>query len=142
MRNRNLTYDTWYNMKKRCMDPLHDRYCDCGGKGITFDPSWSEYKNFLADMGERPPGLTLDRLDNTKGYFKANCRWATTEVQAHNKRLRKDNSCGVKGVAPGKKGSWRAYGTVKRLTQTLYHGPSFEEAVKARKKWEEENVPK
>lgn len=61
-----------------------------GAVGISYDPRWELFENFLADMGERPVGTTLDRKDGTKGYFKDNCRWATHQEQADNKpRTRK-----------------------------------------------------
>jgi hypothetical protein len=55
-------------------------------RGIACDPSWDRFETFLADMGERPEGLTLDRIDNDLGYSKGNCRWATPLEQTHNRR--------------------------------------------------------
>lgn len=83
---RSPTYTTWDAMKRRCLNPNSRDYKDYGGKGITIDPSWTEFKNFLADMGERPVGMTIDRKDGTKGYTKDNCRWATHTEQMRNKR--------------------------------------------------------
>jgi hypothetical protein len=79
-----LTYSTWENMIQRCTNVNYRRYKDYGGRGITVYKRWLKFKNFLTDMGERPPGTTLDRKDNNKGYYKANCRWATKEEQANN----------------------------------------------------------
>jgi hypothetical protein len=82
---KNRTYTAWQNMRKRCQ-PWHPRYERYGGRGITVCKRWEKYENFLADMGEAPPGLSLDRIHNDRGYSKRNCRWATAAVQQHNKR--------------------------------------------------------
>ena len=72
------TYKAWAMMHDRCRtDPDY--------VGVTVCSRWSDFRNFLEDMGERPEGLTLDRLSNKKGYFKSNCRWATQKEQANNK---------------------------------------------------------
>jgi hypothetical protein len=75
------TYKTWAGMKWRCSDngPVgyaHVSVCD----------RWKTFENFLADMGERPKGKTLDRIDNEKGYYLENCRWATPSEQSFNRR--------------------------------------------------------
>lgn len=81
---RSPTYDSWFNMKQRCLNPNHPYYKNYGNKGITICEEWIEFKNFLADMGERPKGKTLDRIDNNKGYFFDNCKWSTPKEQANN----------------------------------------------------------
>jgi hypothetical protein len=70
-------------MKRRCNS---SRVSSHGGRGIRYDPRWEEFPVFLKDMGERPEGKTLDRTDVMGHYCKANCRWATAETQANNKR--------------------------------------------------------
>lgn len=80
------TYVTWQNMRSRCLTATRADYADYGGRGITIDPRWDSFSNFLSDMGERPRGLSLDRIDNSKGYSKDNCRWATRTTQANNTR--------------------------------------------------------
>ena len=75
------TYISWHNMKQRCRDPGDTSYARYGGRGITFCERWLDFNNFLQDMGERPDGLTLDRLDNDGNYEPSNCRWATRKQQ-------------------------------------------------------------
>ncbi len=83
---RSPTYGSWHNMKKRCDEPSCPSYVWYGGAGIGYDPRWADFASFLADMGERPEGTTLDRIDCTKGYSPDNCRWATSQQQSRNKR--------------------------------------------------------
>jgi hypothetical protein len=78
------TYRSWDAMKHRCSNKKANRYDLYGGKGITVCKRWFKFENFLKDMGERPSGKTLDRKDGTKGYYKDNCRWATSKEQARN----------------------------------------------------------
>jgi hypothetical protein len=87
---KSLTYKTWVGMCGRCTNPGHSRFADYGGRGITVDPRWFDFSNFLADMGEKPsPELSLDRVDNDQGYSPSNCRWVTRSEQALNRRPRK-----------------------------------------------------
>lgn len=79
-------YAIWMNMRQRCNNPRSRFYADYGGRGITVCERWGDFAAFLADMGERPDGKTLDRIDNDRGYEPTNCRWATTVEQARNKR--------------------------------------------------------
>jgi hypothetical protein len=79
-------WHSWTAMKSRCKsnDPL--KYKIYKGRGITYDPRWERFSAFLEDMGERPIGTSIDRLDSNKGYYKENCRWATMKQQFENKR--------------------------------------------------------
>lgn len=85
------TYVTWQNMKARCYNPNRTFYEYYGGAGVTVCKRWRDsFENFLADMGERPPGTTLDRYPKKNGnYTPSNCRWATKKDQQNNMRLRR-----------------------------------------------------
>lgn len=76
----------WKSMLERCLNDNHPSWGHYGGRGIKVCKRWLTFENFYADMGPRPDGLTLDRLDNSRGYTPANCRWATWEEQQNNRR--------------------------------------------------------
>lgn len=80
------TYVAWTAMRQRCNNPKHTAYKYYGGRGISICKRWRKFENFLADMGEVPKHHTLDRVDNSKGYTKSNCRWATRKTQSSNIR--------------------------------------------------------
>lgn len=81
-------YSIWTSMKTRCYNPNSKFYHRYGGRGITVCDAWRDsFEVFYADMGEPPARMSLDRIDNNKGYSKDNCRWATQEQQ-HNNRDR------------------------------------------------------
>ncbi len=83
------TYRVWHGMEQRCRNPNSKHYDCYGGRGITLCDEWKEFKNFLRDMGEKPEGLSIERIDNSKGYCKENCCWATRTQQARNTRRNK-----------------------------------------------------
>jgi hypothetical protein len=77
---------SWYAMRQRCLDQRHRSYANYGGRGITVCARWELFENFLADMGVRPPGTTLDRIDVNGDYTPENCRWADAKTQRRNQR--------------------------------------------------------
>ena len=76
------TYHSWASMRNRCYNPKVAWWHCYGGKGIKVCDRWRKFANFLEDMGERPPGLTLDRIDSSKDYGPDNCRWVTPKEQS------------------------------------------------------------
>lgn len=84
------TYLSWTAMISRCTNQSNKRWNDWGGRGITVCPRWRIFENFLEDMGERPKGKTIDRIDNDGNYAPGNCRWATTSEQRLNQRPKKN----------------------------------------------------
>jgi hypothetical protein len=83
------TYGVWAHMKDRCLNPNCEKFKDYGGRGITICKRWLKFQNFLKDMGEKPKGLSIDRINNDGNYNKRNCRWATPKQQQNNTRLSK-----------------------------------------------------
>lgn len=78
------TYGTWSAMVQRICNPANPKYPVYGGRGIDIDPRWREFKTFLSDMGERPKGTTIGRIDNDRGYWVDNCEWQTAKQQQNN----------------------------------------------------------
>ena len=82
------TYRSWASMIQRCTNEKRHNYAYYGGRGITVCVRWRDFDAFLADMGERPDGTTLDRIDNEGNYEPGNCEWATPKQQSNNRRPR------------------------------------------------------
>lgn len=79
------TYRAWAAMKTRCNGRSEKDFKSYKGKGITVCPEWQSFQSFLDDMGIKPDGLSLDRINNNLGYYKENCRWATNRQQLYNR---------------------------------------------------------
>lgn len=79
-------YKVWTAMFDRCYNEKHPAYNYYGGRGIKVCPRWRSFYNFMDDMGPRPDGLTLERVNNMAGYGPKNCKWATYTEQANNRR--------------------------------------------------------
>jgi hypothetical protein len=85
------THRIWSAMLYRCRNPKATRYSRYGGRGITVCERWLSFQNFLDDMGERPPGASINRIDNNGNYEPGNCRWATRAEQSKNQKKGKRN---------------------------------------------------
>lgn len=142
MSKNNKTYDVWHGMRSRCYIKGDAQYHHYGGRGIKVCERWSNFANFLEDMGERPEGMSLDRKDNDGDYSPENCRWSTQTTQIHNQRLSRRNKSGVKGVHWDKSRSkwlvqiaFRETGK-KMVTKHLGRFDSLEEATNVRQEAE------
>ena len=110
-------YQSWFNMKTRCTNKKSPDYKRYGGRGILVTPEWYSFKNFLIDMlPTYQVGLTIDRIDNNKGYSKENCRLATAKEQANNTRnIERAKKYEYKGVRK-RVSEWAKEFGIKRTT--------------------------
>lgn len=132
--SKNPAYQNWIDMKHRTTNKYHAKYPKYGGVGIGLDPDWLRFENFLADMGEKPgKGYTIERRDNSLGYCKSNCRWATKAEQNANKNVQARSKTGIAGVTLRPGGRFVVAGN---RTNHLYWGNDFFEACCRRKSWE------
>jgi hypothetical protein len=127
-RDRKPVYRSWESMICRCTNPTHPQYASYGGRGITVCKRWRNFINFLSDMGDRPAGRTLDRIDNNKGYFPGNCRWATPLQQRLNQRPYKRGKNRKGWVYYPKKGFYRARININKKRIHLGQFKTAEEA--------------
>jgi DNA-directed RNA polymerase specialized sigma24 family protein len=139
---RNRTKKSWRSAKRRCEDPTAVQFAYYGGRGITMCPEWSEnFETFLRDMGERPEGLTLERIDPDGDYEPANCRWATRQEQSRNRR----NTIWV--AAGGKSLTLKEYAAFRGVPYKSVHirvsrdGATPEEAADELARYQERGFP-
>jgi hypothetical protein len=135
-------YTTYKGMLARCNHPNSKYYKYYGGRGIKVCKRWqgpTGFKHFVADMGIRPEGYTIERVNNNRGYSPKNCIWATLSTQSLNKRLASVNTSGYVGVHWYKAvNMWSAYIDHKRKRKHLGYFHNLHDAIEARRLAEEE----
>ncbi len=139
--NPSREYRSWNMMKNRCLCENHDSYPDYGGRGITICERWkNSFVNFLQDMGPRPQGSSLDRIDVNGNYEPGNCRWATPQQQGRNTRIHCTNTSGVKGLSWSKeRNKWEVKIYLNNKTIHLGRFANKDDAIRARKEGEEKH---
>lgn len=129
------TYYSWKSMISRCINPTEREFKFYGDVEIC--ERWLLFENFLEDMGERPEGTSLDRIDGTLGYFMDNCRWADRTTQSYNQKMQSNNKSGCVGVS-WHKGSQKWLARISKNRRIIHLGLfiDFEEACRVRKEAE------
>lgn len=130
-------YQIWSRMRNRCNNPNDSGYENYGAKGITVSEEWQDFDCFYTDMLiGHGFDLSINRKDNTKGYSKENCHWATIQLQSVNKGLFSNNTSGSRGIYPSFAGNFKARINVCYKNINLGTYTTVEEAEKARKEAE------
>ena len=124
-------YKSWASMHRRCRKPYK------GYEKVSVCKRWRVFEKFYEDMGDRPEGLTLDRINGKGNYTPKNCRWATATVQMRNKPVQKRSASGIKGVR-FYKGAWQASICVDYKQIHLGRVKTKEEAIAARQQGEKD----
>jgi len=131
-------YAVWKTMIQRCTNPANPKWGAYGGRGITVCQQWRDsFTAFHSDMGERPPGASLDRIDVNGNYEPGNCRWADALTQARNRRVQRSSNTGVPGVTwSASKRRFHCYANAPTGRVHLGYSTDFFEACCARKSYE------
>lgn len=125
--SRHPLMNTWKTLLYRCYNPERNKHEFYAEKGIAVDPRWFKFQNFIDDMGDRPDGCTIDRIDNDKGYSKENCRWVEQHLQKANRGKFKNTKNKYKGV---REQNGKYIATFKYKKETFYLG-SFANEIDA-----------
>lgn len=129
-------YYSYKGMVKRCTKSNATGYHKYGGRGITVCDKWIGkygFRNFLEDMGERPKGTSIERIDNDGNYEPSNCKWATPLEQAHNRGVYATSKTGVNGVSKARGNWWRARIKLAGKEISLGQFKNVQDAINARK---------
>ena len=124
-------YQAWCSLRNRCSNPNNTYYDYYGGRGITVCERWDSFENFLSDLGPRPEGLSIDRIDNNGNYEPSNCKWSTAAEQNNNQRM-PVNSNGIYGVSwAGKSWMVRRKGKYLGCTKDFFEACCLIKSVEA-----------
>lgn len=125
------TYWVWSSMVQRCENKNNKAYNDYGKRGIRVCKKWLIYENFLKDMGEKPKGFCIDRINNDKGYYKENCRWVDRYVSNDNRReIFKNKTSKFKGVYFHKK--YKKWAISLTYLNKTYNGKMYDDENEAK----------
>ena len=128
-------YNIWSKLKGRVLNPKNENYINYGGRGITICDEWkNDFMSFYnwAMKNGYSDELSIDRIDNDRGYSPENCRWVTKTIQSRNQRMQKNNTSGYKGVSYYKRdGKYQTYITIKYKTIRLGYFDTAEEGAVA-----------
>lgn len=125
-------YRSWSAMINRCLNPNNSSYASYGERGITVCDRWREdFQNFLADVGERPPGTSLDRINPDGNYEPGNCRWASPKVQRNNLSVQGEAG-GRAAISRSKIEWWRAWRIARGLPADAPSRAEYRTRSKAR----------
>lgn len=125
-------YSTWSSMMSRCTNEKEPGYANYGGRGISVCDRWHHFRFFVEDMGPKPcPELTIERVDNEKGYSPENCIWESRSNQAVNRRTFKNNTTGATGIVANG-ASWLARFDYECVRYNIGWFATFDEASEAR----------
>jgi hypothetical protein len=132
-------YDCWWNLVSRCTNINDDQYPEYGGRGIKVHPEWlSSFESFYKYVGDRPSGMSLDRIDNDGNYEPGNVRWATRSQQSVNTRKRKGTKSQFRGVSwDSSVGKW--WVEISRNNKTYRLG-RFDSELEASKAYEKKRA--
>lgn len=122
VKTKKSSYEVWRNMKQRCLNPNNKDFKHYGGRGISICEEWRLFENFYKDMGEKPPGLQIDRVDNEVGYFKENCKWTTPTKNMLNRRGKLNKNL---GLARGVSKSHNRFIARIQINEFTYHIGSY-----------------
>lgn len=135
------TYKSWSAMKNRCKHKSVPSFKYYGGRGISYDPRWDNFRNFLEDMGDRPNGTQLDRIDSDGNYCKENCKWSTVNENNFNQKTNKK----FRGTHKTKNGKYQAIIKIDRksyyIGTFLTEDEAHREYCKVAKEWYGRDVP-